>query len=165
MATPLDGQGNAPYFATWGSIFDFLRWERLVKVDDEYSTETAEATTEEQTLIVTGKNHIYFFIRLELNQPYLEVRGTGTTLPWINRDYYSEFVGKMITPSGQDWPPVVDPRGFYEIIACPPFAITDEIFDNPQGLQFIEQPPPGPPYPQKYYFNGIDEVEGFTDQT
>lgn len=155
MAAPVDGPGNAPYYATWGSIFDCLKWRRFAWPSGDGGL--AEATTTEETLIVTGKNHTNA-------QGYFEFSPNlifQNRVDFIIDEYHPWFIGGTLTPGGQSFPPPTpEPPLYRNYLPCPPVEMSEDLIVV--GQQYVD--PPEDPTFNTFWYPGIDGIDGFIDQ-
>ena len=158
MATELDGPNVFDYSkATWGSVFDCLRWNKFSPPPEIEYIGDAEATGTDGSLMVTGKAHIPTSPTLGFGGGLLN---SASLFGLINNDYYSEFIGKSLTPSGQSWGSFLNPINDITYIPRPPLSMSYDLMEP--GQQFVD-PPPG--YPEVYWYDGVEAVQGFIDHT
>jgi hypothetical protein len=152
MATPLDGPDVNSSDRTWGSKFGWVQWKN--NQDGPEKPESANATTEQKTLLFTGgENYGFDFDGGFDNAPTIFLYSAVG----INSIYAEELTGKTFTPGGQGLPPSPPSPGGRSAIPAPPTAMDYTLFtDGFQNIDSAEFP--------DYWYSGVDGVQGFVDQ-
>ena len=154
MATPIDGPGLSSAY-TWASKFGYVVWNKSQGDPDH------NATTEEKTLLFTGGVTYFITFNSGFEQASyvqfepLAYNGTSFVGANINEDYVDELVGKIIMPSQTGTDPSADPHPAISIDTVL-FTLNEFYF---AAIQLVDDNT----YP-RYWYVGIDSIEGFADQ-